>query len=313
MENQKEIDIQKADYITTQLERTRNKKFENYCISRIYHLLNNLDIQFVTQQMLKRKDNRIALADLYLPQLDIWVEIDESHHNNQHEEDENRTKEVLVINNKLEKLEEVLSVKNKPLRIRIQDNGLDDINRRIDEIIQIIEKRINELEKSQSLQKWEVTYKQPEYYINKGYIDSKDRPAFKTIQEVSELFNKGYKGTQKCWFRDLPESKTTIWCPKLKFDSTDKGKYDNYISSDGKIIYESNPQVKENVFIKGVIKMYNEGFIKRYVFLKFKDSSGRNMYRFKGVFKLDLEKSKKEKKAVYVKSNSIIKLDKYFN
>ena len=73
--------MDKKEYIANQLKRTFNKKYENYCITRIYHLLKRNDVQIITQQMFKRKeDGKIALADLYFPQINLSIEIDEPHH-----------------------------------------------------------------------------------------------------------------------------------------------------------------------------------------------------------------------------------------
>ena len=77
----KVIQMDKKEYIANQLKRTFNKKYENYCITRIYHLLKRNDVQIITQQMFKRKeDGKIALADLYFPQINLSIEIDEPHH-----------------------------------------------------------------------------------------------------------------------------------------------------------------------------------------------------------------------------------------
>ena len=76
----KVIQMDKKEYIVNQLKRTYHKKYENYCITRIIHRLDNEYIQFITQQLFKRPDGKFALADLYFPQLNISVEIDEPHH-----------------------------------------------------------------------------------------------------------------------------------------------------------------------------------------------------------------------------------------
>lgn len=310
MNTSKREEIEKAEYIANQLGKMKNKKYENYCITRIYHLLNRLDIQFVTQQMLKRGNDRIALADLYLPQLDVWVEVDESHHDKQKELDEKRTND--VIQNKIDHLEEIISVKNRPHRINVVNKSIEEINIQIDKIVDFIKKKINKL--GDNFVPWRVTYEKPDYYIKKGCLDEKDKPAFRTIQEVSELFNKGYKGMQRSWFRDKPNSKVTIWCPKLKFDSSDKGKWDNFITPDGEVISESDPRVNKKEYVQGAINLYNKGLTERYVFLKFRDSSGRNMYRFKGVFELDIEKTKEKEKTIWVKKKkSSIDLKQYFS
>ena len=71
----------KLDYMTRLFRKIRNKRFEAYIIQRIWDLLNDDSIRFVTQQYFKRNENgNYALADLYLPQINMIVEIDEGQH-----------------------------------------------------------------------------------------------------------------------------------------------------------------------------------------------------------------------------------------
>ena len=76
----------KKEYITEQFRKSFNKKYENYCISRIYHLLMRDDIQLITQQIFYRADGKHVMADAYFPQINVWVEIDEGHHEKQKED-----------------------------------------------------------------------------------------------------------------------------------------------------------------------------------------------------------------------------------
>ncbi|MFO8067398.1 MAG: hypothetical protein R6U11_07440, partial [Bacteroidales bacterium] len=73
--------MDKLDYIARQLSRARKKRYEHYVTTRIWHLLNDLTIKLVTQQYVKRPEGR-ALTDIYFPQLQIHIEIDENHHKN---------------------------------------------------------------------------------------------------------------------------------------------------------------------------------------------------------------------------------------
>ena len=72
--------LELCEYITRSLNKIRHKKYESYVINRIVHQLNDFTLKFITQQYVKRSDNKIALTDLYFPQLGIHVEIDEGHH-----------------------------------------------------------------------------------------------------------------------------------------------------------------------------------------------------------------------------------------
>ena len=118
--------MDKKEYIANQLKKTFGKKYENYCVTRIINKLDNLNIRFITQQMFKREGEEIALADLYFPQVNVWVEVDESQHLNQTEEDKIRTQEVIKnnIRSKLKNLEEVIYIElEEPERINIFDKN----------------------------------------------------------------------------------------------------------------------------------------------------------------------------------------------
>lgn len=44
----------KKEFVLKQLAKTNKKNYENYVITRIFHLLNDLDIKFITQQYFKK-------------------------------------------------------------------------------------------------------------------------------------------------------------------------------------------------------------------------------------------------------------------
>ena len=299
--------MDKKEYIVNQLRRTFNKKYENYCITRIYHLLNRNDVQIITQQMFKReKDKEIALADLYFPQINLSIEIDEPHHFSQKDADRQREQEIkekkALIDQKLIALGEVIYHDLEIERIDVS-KSIEEINSRIDEIISIINKKISEL--GDEFIPWENCDKTPEDYIKLGEISCRDNVGLHTIQEVSELFNKGYRGTQKCFF-STNDDKFYIWCPKLKLEDTDfiDNHYQNEISLDGKFIYETEKDNDE---------FYTyERPRERIVFPKYKDETGCWRYKFKGIYRFNKDLSDKTKKAVWEKVGETIDLKQYF-
>ncbi len=144
--------MEKIEYITNQFKKTFGKKYENYCISRIYALVGRDDFKIVTQQMFKRKDNNIALADLYLPQINMWIEVNEEHHKKRELEDAERTAEVIELNKKSEKVkikydalnEVITSNIEKPYIIDVYDKSLEEINKQIYDKVKIINSRIDD-------------------------------------------------------------------------------------------------------------------------------------------------------------------------
>ena len=86
--------MNKLEFICRQLSRAENKTFEHYVVTRIWHLLNDTDLKFITQQYVVRPEGR-ALTDMYFPQLHKHIEIDEGHHKKQIESDKLREADII--------------------------------------------------------------------------------------------------------------------------------------------------------------------------------------------------------------------------
>lgn len=129
----KSVDWDKKNYIATSFKKMAHKKYEYYCISRIIHRLNRMDVEFTTQQLFSRKDGRRALADLYFPQLNWSVEIDENYHLSNKSTDEERTIDIeyddKLIREKLRSLEEIVDTPIEIFHVDADDEKtIDDIN-----------------------------------------------------------------------------------------------------------------------------------------------------------------------------------------
>lgn len=302
--------MNKKEYLMNQFKRTYQKKYENYCIVRIYTLLNNLNIKIVTQQLFKRDDGKIALADLYFPQLKCWVEIDENHHGKHKEEDKEREKE--IIRNKQNALDEIVTDKLECFRIDVgEEQNIENINQQIDNIVVKINDKIKKL--GDKFVVWDINEKRLSYYINKGYIEFKDDVKFRTIFEITNLFNKNYKGYQRGDFKTGFDNEI-VWCPTLYLENGDERKYKNNnwinrISEDHSYIYERK---KENNDEAVEYALENENQFIRFVFPRYKDPSGELMYKYRGKFVLDKELTKKEQCKVWKKIGDKIDLTKYF-
>lgn len=81
------------------MSKIKHKKYELYVLSRIVHGLNDPGIKFKFQQYAKRNGNgKYALIDLFLPQFNIAIEVDEAYHLAQLTEDEVRQNDIEVLN-----------------------------------------------------------------------------------------------------------------------------------------------------------------------------------------------------------------------
>jgi hypothetical protein len=307
--------MDKKEYIVNQLRKTVHKKYENYCITRIINKLDNLEIQFITQQLFKRNNKKIALADLYFPQINTYVEIDESYHLKNKDNDMRRTIEIKnndeIIKRKIQNLEEIITQPITELRIKADDSvTIDELNTNIDNVVEEINRRIKSL--GNNFIAWNLVNNDYNYYINKKNIKLSDKAKFSTIQEVSELFNKGYNGMQKCYFCVDKKHNVYVWCPKLKLSADDyiNLPYENEITDDGKYILESAKESNEEFLNKLINSNINEI---RYVFAKYRDETGENSYKFCGIYELDKNKSIEVNKRAWKKTiENEIDLSIYF-
>ena len=261
----------KLDFITKQFSRAEKKRFENYVITRIFHLLDDLSIKFITQQYVVRPDGR-ALTDLYFPQLKIHVEVDEGHHKKHIEWD--RLREVDIIN----------ATGHEILRV----DATKDIQVINKDILKIIERIKDKKSKTINFKPWDLDAESnPQTYINKGFIDLADDCAFKTMVDAANCFGKKIK-PKGIWGGGVKHPKDEgklIWFPKLyKNDG-----WNNSISNDETEIREIC-EVKKKIkpHIENVLK---EKIFKRIIFARVKSPLGDIMYRFKGEYELNREKT----------------------
>ena len=127
----------KLEYMTKLFAKISKKKTESYVINRIWHQLNRADLKFVVQQYVDRGE-KYALADLYLPQLNLFIEINEPFHY-----DSEVKKEIDRLRN-----EEIVQITGTP-QVHIVDCNcsLEEIHQQITKIVTLInEKAVNRSE-----------------------------------------------------------------------------------------------------------------------------------------------------------------------
>lgn len=271
--------MDKKEYITRQLYRTRNKRFEYYVITRIIHLLDDLSIKFVTQQHVVRK-GQIALTDLFFPQFGFHVEIDEGPHFTENKIALDKVRDADIISATNHEIEHVNVTKS-----------IEEINQKIDRVIEKIRAfKKNDLE----FKPWDIEAEfNPQTYIKLGYMDVSDNVAFRKVMDVCNCFGHNYKGYQRAGAKH-PNKEIMLWCPILfrEEDKNDSNKWRNVISEDEDVIMERNKddeKAEEHVFKHLNNKEKNKH--QRIVFARAKDNLGQKLLRFKGHYKLDIEKS----------------------
>lgn len=269
----------KLEYVSRSLSKGTHKSYETFVVNAIYSRLNNPELEIVTQQYVLTKDKKLRYIDLYFPQIDFGVEVDEPYHDTQYQKEkdlerENKIKEAL--------LETTIIDSNKKIkieRVSITDcKDLEGVSKRIDEIVKLINDQIKS--KTTNLV-WEYDEEEKKASILKrGYLQRGD--SFPLMADIIRIFGFNLKSNsyQRCT-KKLSSNKM-IWSPTLSLDGSNRDGWVNVISEDLSAIYESGVDGKGKD--ESNAKWDQDNQSERVVFLKYKDSLGNRRRRFLGVY-----------------------------
>ena len=284
----------KLEYVLAQFKKARNKSYEAYVVNRIWAGINSDEIKIVCQQHITRPDGR-ALTDMYFPQLQIHLEIDESHHLNQREADALRESDI------------VDATQHEIWRIPVTKKGktleLKALNQIIDHYAKEIILRIKKLKANNLFKPWSLEEHTAQYWIDKGEINETDDCSFHYNHEAANCFGLNLN-LKSIWTggRTLPDPYKYIWFPKLYKN----GQWHNEVINDTiieKFIVDDSP-IRHPAFDE---ISTNPDKQERIVFAHVKDNLGYVMYRFKGLYKLDLNESTIQNTLIWKRQNSSVK------
>ena len=267
--------MSKDSYLLANFSKIKHKSWELYCITRILHKLDDDDLEYICQQLVKKTSgDQFFLTDLCFPILGLYIEINEGQHFTKEavSNDKNREKEIFDATNWIQLDIDVYDSDSK------QYHSLDHVKRRIDEVIEIINNRKIELEDSGRVIKWDYKAKfDPQTYIQKGIIHVNDNISLLYTRDVLELF--GYKkGNYQGSNWRIRGTNESVWFPKL---------YNN-ISKDGiewiNNLENNSQTIKMNKRANNVFVECPEIIERAIVFAHYKNPLGFVVYRFMGVF-----------------------------
>ena len=281
----------KLEYMERLFAKISKKKTESYVISRIWHQLNDDRVKFVVQQYIRRTQDRYALSDLYLPQLNIFIEINEPFHKNNVEVDNIRNEEILKVTS------------SKPIVIDC-DCDIQEIHRQVTAVVSLIRQRITDV--GDKFKPWDdASTLIVEYHRNKGYLKVEGNECLRTTEDVAAVFGTKpkHRGFLRASGAAVPNKKNEIiWWP-----NTEHRLWCNQLSEDGMYIYEyPKADNKRAEHLRHWLSAPEET---RITFLRYKDDLGFCFYRFVGVFRLDKEKSKQEDKCVWERISDTYQLN----
>lgn len=271
-----------TEFIIKQIAKTNKKNYENYVVTRIWHRLNQTDIKFMTQQYVKLSSG-YALTDLYFPQFNLHIEVDEPHHKKQQKLDIKRETNIIEATNHI------------IMRVTINDD-IDFINQQIEEIILYITSMRIEKIKEGSFKPFDLAKEfDPNYHREKGYLAVKENPSFRLMLDACNCLGQNYQGLQKAWVMSKVFKKHSIWFPKL-YENKD---WDNRMSDDGsKLTEKCKDKSKQQSHFQHAINLVNQN-VKQIIFPRYKDNLGFVLYRFRGIFEIDIKNSSIENGVIH--------------
>ena len=277
------------EYMEHLFDSIKSKKTESYIIHRIWNKLDDDRVRFVTQQKITLPNGKYALADLYLPQLNIFVEVNEPYHDKQKDQDKYRNEKIVELTEADQFIIECGKGTDK-----CEWKSLSEIHQQIDECVTFIKKRITDV--GEQLKPWSMSESLTvEFHKNKGYLNVDDKDALRTIDDICRL-----TGGVTAGLPQHPDME--LWFPRVN----NRSNWLNEKSDDGQTIYESNTKDPKKNYdhIEDSIKKN----LQRVTFFKFKDSLGIENYFFLGIFRIDAEASRKDKKCVWRRVSTEYKL-----
>lgn len=288
----------KLDYITRLFQKTSTKAIEHYVLTRLWHRLDDYEIEMLPQQYVNRHADKYALTDVYFPQVKLHVEVNEQAHYDSAEriqadalrrvEIESRTGHELVV-------------------IDCRDE-LDLIHFQIDDVVKKIKSMVGEQRRRNKFEAWDPAQKRdPEYWKDRRVISVTDNISLPNIEAICELFNADFRKTKRGFLRrgaisHPRHSNVLIWWPS---EHTRQG-WRNTLIEDETAIIETHENAERRY---QQFRDYYGAPQTRYTFFQYKDVLGFTSYRFKGVFEFDSSRSNSETGITWKRVSDRISLD----
>lgn len=291
------IDYQ-LDYMEHLFFSIKHKKTESYVIHRIWDKLDDTRILFKGQQEVLLPNGKHALADLYLPQLNIFVEVNEPYHENQVEEDEYRNTNIVNLTHGA-----LYIIRCGKPEKKGEWRTLEEIHQQIDECVACIKEKIAQsidCIKPWNMSKWLTV----EYHKEKGILNVEDQDCLRTIDDICAIFDTTpkHRGFLRMGTTPVPGKENfEIWYPNIN----NRSGWSNELSPDGETFTEYYKDEKKRE--EHVADCINDNK-KRIAFFRTKDALGIELYRFAGVFHLNTDATREKGKCIWHRDSKIYEL-----
>lgn len=277
----------KLDYISRLLTKISHKRLETYALTRLWHKLDNPDLHFSLQQYVATGKGEHALADVYLPQLNLSVEVNEPYHYKNREADAVRNAAIAA--HGIEQLHiDCYDV--------VDDTAvccsLETLNARVDAVAEVIARRIADM--GADFKPWEPT-KSVEALRAAGVLRVSDGVYLPTIDDIAALFgtrpkHRGFLRASGVGVPGRPGD--VVWWPNTKH-----AKWENTLVDDQTITETLRHGTQRERAAH--VKQHAGSNERRIVFLRDQNFLGLTAYTFKGVFAMHKARSVSENKCVW--------------
>lgn len=302
--------MKKLSIISRSLSKIQHKRYELYVLSRIVHLLNDPGIKFNFQQCARRdeKSGKFALIDLYLPQFNIAIEVDEAYHKGQLTADDIRQREI----------ESNINIKPENV-FRIDcSKGIVEVNREIDACVNKIKAAKDSAMANNQYKEWDGLSGY-DHYRSTMEFSIYDDTVLSSPTEICNCFgilNAAQQGGN-VWLNPRDKKEYLIWWPNENCEDTTgyaTGKWYNKINDNNTIINETRidgGRIQHSLDsiapCKSGQKSHYDGVLinprPRIVFYRKQNALNEKIYRFVGVFELDQDEKYKERNTCIWKRN----------
>ena len=183
------MNITKDEYLLRNFSKISHKKWELYIVTRVLHLLDDPNIEYVCQQYIRPSSkSNYYLTDLCFPTLKVYLEVNEGQHAEiTHQiNDQIRQREILDATDWEQKSIDVYEFLDDG---KIIDRSLKEVDRDVDEFIEYLKQRKVIIEKNHG-KKLEWNYENrfsPHTHIEKGYIRVSDNVVFLNHRDALKL------------------------------------------------------------------------------------------------------------------------------
>ncbi|MAH23474.1 MAG: hypothetical protein CMP82_06725 [Gammaproteobacteria bacterium] len=268
-----------ATYVTRSLQKISGKRWELYVVSRVLHVLNDPEIEFICQQYINPPKNKdYYLADLAFPSLKLYLEIDEGQHGklNHQLADAKRDAEIF----------EATDWECQRIKVFVKEGGqhkdktLARLNEEIDKFVNIVKAKKERLVLTGTWEAWNYERKfMPQAFIDKGYISVSDNVAFLNHRDALRLF--GYhKGHYQRAVWKINKTSEIVWFPKLYPNSEWVNEFDTKTNTICQYRQDKKP-----------MPMPSRDASARIVFAHQKNVFGQTVYKFYGLFEPDFKRT----------------------